>query len=60
MGAWKDAVQCRNRAEMLKNVADNSEDEIFRIAALNVARHYETMASSLELELRAKAIATAA
>ena len=45
---------------MLKNVADNSDDEAFRIAALNVARHYETMASSLELELRAKTIASAA
>lgn len=55
MGAWKDALQCRNRAAMLKDLADKAKDQSLRIAVLNVARHYEAKAASLELELRAQA-----
>jgi hypothetical protein len=49
---WKDAVQCRNRAEMLRDIADKSKDNEFKAALLNVATQYESMAASVELELR--------
>lgn len=49
---WKNAVQCRNRAEMLRNLAEKSKDDAFNIALRNVAAHYEKMAAELECELR--------
>ena len=58
MGDWKDAVQCRNRAELLRELADKSEDGAFRSAVRNVATHYEKMAESLECDLRPPLVAT--
>lgn len=52
MTDWKDAVQCRNRAEMLRALADKSKDDAFKFALRNVAVHYDKMADELECELR--------
>jgi len=52
MGDWKDPVQCRNRAETLRNLADKSKDDAFKAAVRNVAQHYENMAASLENDLK--------
>ena len=49
---WTDAVQCRNRAELLRELADKSEDDAFKAAVRNVAVHYEKMAESVEYDLR--------
>lgn len=58
MGDWKDAVHCRNRAELLRKIADESKDDAFKVAVRNVAQHYEKMAASLESELRPTLAAT--
>ena len=52
MGEWKNAVHCRNRAELLRRIADESRDDAFKAAVRNVAQHYEKMATSLESELK--------
>lgn len=52
MTNWKDAVQCRNRAEMLRDLADKSKDDAFQAAVRNVAAHYEKMADELECDLK--------
>lgn len=52
MGDWRDAVHCRNRAELLRKIADETPDENCKLALRNVAEYYGKLAASLEHELR--------
>lgn len=55
MGDWKDAIQFRNRAEMLRNLADKSKDDAHKTDLRKIATQYEKAASLLELKLRGQA-----
>lgn len=49
---WRQAVHHRNRAELLRTIADETEQDRYRESLRRVAEYYEKMAASLEREMR--------
>jgi hypothetical protein len=47
MGDWRDAVRYRNRAELLRTIADDTPHDDYQTALRRVAEYYEKMAASL-------------
>lgn len=58
MSRWVDAVQHRNRAELLRDLAHKSKDEDFKVALRDLAQHYENMAASFESDLKSSPAST--
>ena len=55
MSDWRMAVHYRNRAELLRTIAEEIAQSEHSAALRRVAEFYETMADGLERETRAKA-----
>jgi hypothetical protein len=49
---WRRAVHYRNRAEILRTIADETEHDGHKRSLRNVAEYYEKIASSLEREAK--------
>jgi GTP cyclohydrolase I len=45
-------VGCRNRAEILRIIAENTPNESHRESLRRVAEYYDAMAASLEREIK--------
>jgi hypothetical protein len=54
MSDWRQAVHCRNRAEMLRTIADEIEHDGHKRSLRQIAEHYETIATSLEREAKSE------
>jgi hypothetical protein len=52
MDNWRQAVHYRNRAELLRTIADETEHADHRKSLQQIAKHYDAMADSLEREAR--------
>jgi hypothetical protein len=55
MGDWTAAVHYRNRAEMLRKIADETDDSHHRQSLRRAAEYYEKMAAALEAKIRTPA-----
>jgi hypothetical protein len=54
MGDWRVAVYYRNRAEILRTIAEVTEHADHQRSLRSVAEYYEKMADSLEDEARSQ------
>jgi hypothetical protein len=52
LGNWQDAVRYRNRAELLRTIADETPHDDQQEALRRVAEYYEKMAASLDDKAR--------
>jgi hypothetical protein len=52
MGDWRQAVHYRNRAELFRIVAEETDYADHRESLQRVAKHYDVMADLLEREAR--------
>jgi hypothetical protein len=48
----RSVVGCRNRAEILRIIAENTPNESHRESLRRVAEYYDAMAASLEREIK--------
>jgi hypothetical protein len=49
---WRQAVHYRNRAEMLRTIAEETDHGHHKAALRHVAEYYDTLAEKLERETR--------
>jgi len=49
---WREAVHCRNRAELLRSIADRAADDEDRQSLRKAAEHYDKVAAAMEREVR--------
>ncbi|HLY05059.1 MAG TPA: hypothetical protein VKR31_04865 [Rhizomicrobium sp.] len=54
MSDWRKAVQFRNRAELLRTIADEVEQEGHREALQRIAEHFDAMAASEEQKVQGR------
>lgn len=52
MSYWREAVHCRNRAEILRTIAHETELDAYKTALREVAEHYDALAARIERETK--------
>jgi hypothetical protein len=50
MSDWQGAVHCRNRAQVLRMIADETDNDDHQQSLRRVAVYYETLAAALDIE----------
>jgi hypothetical protein len=49
---WRDVVRHRNRAEMLRTIAEETEHDEHRLSLRKIAAYYDKLATALERQTK--------